>query len=309
MLASLSLLLVCGVARAQTLQPAAASDFIQQAGRSQDLLSQYVAPQPSQTTDDLTSGVCLAFASPTELQPPGLGSALAQVQPGDFVAQTPAPTAPPPPYPPPYPPPVVYVPYPPPPPSRRPAPWRGFFTISGGYSNVTFNGNSAIPYSHDGGYIDFAGYTPIPNSDALIAGLGLTWSGYWNDYSVTYRVPPFYTTYSGDISMFEIEGRIGYQIGARSGRGIYILPRIGAGLLIDNYTVGRPYYGYSYFYGSYISYTGLAFEIRPDIELGYRINNFNIGCEASYMAAWGDFGKLGSMAQEARVGVVLGFRY
>ena len=39
--------------------------------------------------------------------------------------------------------------------ARSPSDWEFETTVSGGYSNVHFNGNNAIPYNpHQGGYVD-----------------------------------------------------------------------------------------------------------------------------------------------------------
>jgi hypothetical protein len=54
--------------------------------------------------------------------------------------------------------------------------------------------------------------------------------------------------------------------------------------------------------------------MRPSVNCAglnqrYRIRRFNIACEASYMAAWGNFGKLGNVAQDVRVGLLIGYRF
>jgi hypothetical protein len=189
--------------------------------------------------------------------------------------------------------------------------WDSQLTIAGGYSNVHFNGKNAIPYNPQGGYIDANIYARMPNYDSPIIGFGISASGNWDDYTINYPAAPFERSFSADTDMVSAEVRFAFPFGFPSlDRGFYCLPRIGIGVLVDNFTAGQPYYGYpNYFFGSSTNHTGIGYEVRPDIELGYRKSGFNIGCEASYMACWGNFGKLGNLAQELRIGLVLGYRF
>jgi hypothetical protein len=195
--------------------------------------------------------------------------------------------------------------------ASAPSEWELEPTISGGYSNVHFNGKNAIPYNPQGGYIDINSYARMPNYDSPVIGLGLSASGNWDDYAINYPTSPFFRSFYADMSLFSLEVRVAFPFGLPNpDHGFYCLPRIGVGALISNFTVGQPYYAYpNYFFGAYSTHTGYALSVRPDIELGYRINRFNIGCEASYMAAWGDFGKLGNLSQEFRLGLVVGYRF
>jgi hypothetical protein len=189
--------------------------------------------------------------------------------------------------------------------------WQGQPTISGGYSNVHFNGNNAIPYNRIGGYFDVNIYEKLPPNDTPVFGLGISATGNWDDYTLNYPSAPFYRSFYADTSMVSAEIRIGFPFGLPNPRqGFYCLPRIGIGGLVNNSAVGQPYYAYpNYYFGTESHHTGFAFEVRPDIEIGYRIKRFNVGLETSYMAAWGNFGKLGNVTDEVRVGVVVGYRF
>ena len=192
-----------------------------------------------------------------------------------------------------------------------PSDWQFEPTLSGGYSNVHFNGNNAIPYNPQGGFIDLNIYAKMPSYDSPIIGLGISATGNWDDYTINYPTAPFYRSFSADTNMTTAEVRVAFPFGLpNSDHGLYCLPRLGIGALLDNFTVGQPYYGYpTYYLGADTTHTGWAVEVRPDIEIGYRINRFNIGCEASYMAAWGNFGKLGNLTTEVRLGLVIGYRF
>jgi hypothetical protein len=192
-----------------------------------------------------------------------------------------------------------------------PSDWQSQPTISGGYSNVHFNGNNAIPYNRQGGYIDVNVYEKLPPNDSPVFGLGISASGNWDDYTINYPTAPFIKSFYADTSMLSAEIRIAFPFGLPSPRqGFYCLPRIGIGALVNNFSVGQPYYAYpNYYLADGSTHTGIGFEVRPDIEIGYRIKKFNIGFEASYMAAWGNFGKLGNITQELRLGLVVGYRF
>ena len=192
-----------------------------------------------------------------------------------------------------------------------PTDWQLEPTISAGYSNVRFNGKSAIPYNPQGGYIDANVYMRMPNYDSPILGLGISATGNWDDYSINYPTAPFYKSFYADTSMVCAEVRFAFPFGLPSpDHGFYCLPRLGIGVLVDNFAVGQPYDNYpNYYFATDSNHTGFAYEVHPDIELGYRIKRFNIACEASYMAAWGNFGKLGDLTQELRLGLIVGYRF
>jgi hypothetical protein len=192
-----------------------------------------------------------------------------------------------------------------------PSDWELEPTISGGYSNVHYNEKNAIPYNPQGGYIDLNLYARMPNYDSPIIGLGVSATGNWDDYTVAYPTAPFLKSFYANTDMISAEVRFAFPFDLPGPiHGLYCLPRLGIGAMVDNFTVGQPYYDFpNYYLATGSNHTGIAFDVRPDIELGWRVNRFNIACETSYMAAWGNFGKLGSLAQEFRVGLVLGYRF
>src|ERR1700728_4146904 len=82
-----------------------------------------------------------------------------------------------------------------------PSDWQSQPTISGGYSNVHFNGNNAIPYNRQGGYIDANVYEKLPPNDSPMFGLGISASGNWDDYTINYPTAPFYRSFYADTNM------------------------------------------------------------------------------------------------------------
>jgi hypothetical protein len=189
--------------------------------------------------------------------------------------------------------------------------WQCEPTISGGYSNIHYNGNNAIPYNRNGGYIDANIYDRLPPNDSPLFGLGISASGNWDDYTIAYPTAPFYRSFYADTNMVSAEVRLAFPFGLPDAKqGFYCLPRVGIGVLVDNFAVGQPYYDYpNYYFATESNHTGFGVEVRPDIELGYRIKRFNIGFETSYMAAWANFGKLGNFTQEFRLGLAVGYRF
>lgn len=177
------------------------------------------------------------------------------------------------------------------------------FTISGGYSNVLTNKSDGLFYNRNGAYIDADFNYRVPDASfPLLVGGGITGSGYWDTQNVLVPGSFFggYTLYS-DFGLLELEARAAVPIALRHAPGWFVMPRIGAGLLIDDYAIDTPNFT-EYF-------TGAAFEIRPAVQVGYSWGPGSFGAEFSYMAAWGDFGHLGSFAQELRVGLFLRFKF
>ena len=180
--------------------------------------------------------------------------------------------------------------------------WQYQATFSVGYSNIHFpEAGSGGFYNSNGPYIDADFAYPLSGYSPLIGG-GITASGYFDNRDV-FNVGTLYS----DVAMISFEGRIAAPIPADKTAGIFLLPRFGAGLLFNNYTIDMPG-GFNTIFRSY--HNGVAFELRPSIEVGYRWSpEASAGVEASYMAAWGEFGSLGSMAQETRIGLVFSYRF
>ncbi|HSZ55487.1 MAG TPA: hypothetical protein VK797_07505 [Tepidisphaeraceae bacterium] len=177
---------------------------------------------------------------------------------------------------------------------------QGSWTVSGGYSDLHFlHATSGFNYNHDGVYLDGDANVLLPGKVRVLAGVGF--SGSWH-YEDNYNYGSTVVTgNASNVGLFNVEGRLGLPLSSRATGGFFLLPRIGAGLLIDDYWIDTP------FYTAY--HTGAAFELRPCIQAGYSWGPGSVGAELSYMWAWGDFGSLGSNAQELRAGVFLRFRF
>jgi hypothetical protein len=196
-----------------------------------------------------------------------------------------------------------------PPPGQQPAPqqnvqspWSYEFSFTAGYSNLEFKDATGVFYNTSGPYFDGNFALPLPNLDSPIVGFGVSVTGHYDNRDFT-NVGTLYS----DVNLVSFEGRIAAPIPADSDQGLFLLPRLGLGVLFDNYQIERPAGGSN----SYTStHNGFAAEARPSIEAGYRWSpNGSAGIEGSYMYAWGDFGRLGSFAQELRVGLVVSLRY
>jgi hypothetical protein len=113
-----------------------------------------------------------------------------------------------------------------------------------------------------------------------------------------------------DVEFVEVEPRLAMKLWIPGAPGMYVRPRIGAGLLIDYYSVDEPVVAYDDFaYIHTLNHSGTAFEVRPAVQLGFERGPFSAGGEISYMAGWGGFGKMGVVLQELRAGVFLRVRF
>jgi hypothetical protein len=184
-------------------------------------------------------------------------------------------------------------------------------TVSAGYSNLQTEKANNLFYTHDGSYLDADVAWQLPVIVPLQAGLGVTGSGYWERESLFPSVidnfGDYYSHLYSDLGLFEIEPRIGLRLGGRTG--FYALPRVGAGLLIDNFAIDQTFNSGGATYIDTHYHTGAGFEIRPAVQVGYSWGHLSAGLEGSYLYSWGDFGGLGHNAQELRIGVFLNFRF
>jgi hypothetical protein len=179
------------------------------------------------------------------------------------------------------------------------SPWQWQGAFGAGYSNVRFPhaGNGAF-YNPSGPYFDASGYFPIPGYSLPIIGIGLSASGYFDKSNPT----GFNDLYS-NVNLISPELRAGFPIPLSSGdQGLYLFPAIGVGPLFNNYGYETPVNGTNYHYG-------IAVEVRPSVELGYRWSQSSVGVVGSYSQGWGDFGSYGSISQESRVGLVFSYRF
>jgi Outer membrane protein beta-barrel domain len=180
----------------------------------------------------------------------------------------------------------------------------GFSTnFSGGWSQIYTDGDSLLDES-DGWYLDsdFAGRV------APALWLGLSFNGSYHSAEEDFGD---FAEIEADLSLFAIEPRLRYVFQTSDdGPGLYVAPRIGAGLLIaDIYAVtvaDTPGGGFSAI-GDYE--TELGFLVRPAIEVGFSGGPWAIGAEASYMVAWIDADAIGDTIEEFRAGFFIRFAY
>lgn len=191
----------------------------------------------------------------------------------------------------------------------------GEYTLSAGYSHLYTGTNSSLFYDRDGAYVDADLGWHVPfYSSPLMLGIGLTGSGYWENHDVDV---PFnningnfigQTRLDSDLDNFEIEPRVALEFWIPK-TDIFIKPRIGAGLLINDYSIDQAFPQTNYTIFNTANHTGAAFEIRPALQAGFAWGPATAGLDLSYMAAWGGFGGLGDHAEELRIGVFFGFRF
>ena len=196
-------------------------------------------------------------------------------------------------------------------------------SLSGGYSHFFPERSGGLFFSRDGAYVDgdFAWRVPQVVVPTFI-GVGVTASGYWDSQDIDY--PVFYYDDRGrggygdfgnshldsDVDFVEVEPRLAMKLWIPGARGVFVRPRIGAGLLVNNYSVDQlepEFYDFGYIHT--LNHTGAAFEVRPAVQLGFERGPFAIGGELSYMASWGGFGAMGDVLQELRAGIFFRFRF
>jgi hypothetical protein len=189
----------------------------------------------------------------------------------------------------------------------------GDFALAAGYSHIYPQTTGGLNFSKDGAYIDGDLAWRLPGPAPIMLGFGITASG-------TYQYQNFqfvnnnnnfisYTTLYSDVENIGLEPRIALNIRIPGMPGLEIRPRLGAGLLIDDYgiDVAQPVNNFVFFNTVY--HTGAAFDIRPDLQVGFTWRGASAGLDASYMAAWGSFGALGDNLQELRVGLYFRCRF
>jgi hypothetical protein len=190
------------------------------------------------------------------------------------------------------------------------------FTVSAGYSNVQISHNAGPFYSRDGGYIDGEFMWRIPNEMRvpLLLGASVSGSTYYDfeHIAVTFSDgTPGRARLESDLGFVSLEARaaIPLSFGRHGGAGFFVVPKIGAGLLIDSYAIDNANNagGFTFLHTSY--HDGAAFDIRPGIQAGYSWGWGSAGAEVSYMAGFGDFGRLGSIAQEIRAGAFFRMKF
>jgi len=189
------------------------------------------------------------------------------------------------------------------------------FTISSGYSNVQISHNSGLFYSRDGGYVDgeFMWRAPAARFPLLL-GAAVSASSYYDFEHVQATFSDGTTgraRLESDLTFASFEGRVALPIsfGREGGRGFFVIPKLGAGLLVDRYAIDSAanFGGFTSFDTSY--HHGAAFDIRPGLQAGYSWGWGSAGAEVSYMAGFGDFGRLGSIAQEIRAGAFFRIKF
>ncbi|HSV15274.1 MAG TPA: hypothetical protein VLI90_13525 [Tepidisphaeraceae bacterium] len=189
------------------------------------------------------------------------------------------------------------------------------FGIAVGYSHIDLDKPGSLFHSKDGPYFDADFAVRLPRlALPLSLGVGITGSGYFDsrtqDFLISSTTLATTTLYS-DIGFFEIEPRatLAFYMHQRYRTGLFIKPRIGAGLLIDSYTIDHvTQNSFATIFETHY-HSGAAFEVRPAVQVGYSWGPGEVGAEFSYMAAWGDLGDFGSEAQEFRAGPFFTWRF
>jgi hypothetical protein len=189
----------------------------------------------------------------------------------------------------------------------------GEYTLGAGYSHLnTAVSPAGLLYNKDGAYIDgdFAWHIPFPGSPVLL-GFGLTGSGYWDSQNVPFNNGNNFfgqTNLDSDLDNFEIEPRLACEFWLPR-TNLFLKPRIGAGLLVNSYSIDQAVQTANGTLFNTLNHTGAAFEVHPAVQTGLSWGPAAAGIELSYLAAWGGFGAFGNHAQEFRAGAFISLRF
>ena len=177
-----------------------------------------------------------------------------------------------------------------------------------GWSEIrTENGDSLIDGS-DGWFIDTDFAWRINPDSPLWVGFGFAGSYYNESEDVSGGIGFNDVEVEADLALFALEPRLRMVIQPGEGPGLYVAPRIGAGLLIaDVDAVSITEFPGGGFTASGDSETEFWFEVRPAIELGFSGGAWAVGAEASYMWAWADEDAIGDTLEELRLGIFFRF--
>jgi len=159
------------------------------------------------------------------------------------------------------------------------------FQLGVGYSQVNL-GNG--PFDGRGGARIEPRFSFGPDSlPQLRLGIGVGFSGYWNDI----RGDTDVIVIDGDtifvdssdvesLSLIEPEFQLSWRqpLGMRDGRGFYVEGGVGVGGVIANYWVGS-----SWGWDEFKSEWDAAFEVRPFVRAAYQWEKWQVGLEGSYM--------------------------
>jgi len=177
-----------------------------------------------------------------------------------------------------------------------------YWGASTGYSNLYFSRPaSGYQYERDGGYIDGDVMFALPTRFPLLVGAGF--DGCFHYQSEDFRDHDFFffRGQTTDVGLFSFEARAALPLQSPRIPRLFVVPKIGAGLLVDSYSIDLP------FETEY--HSGAAFGVRPGVQAGYAWDRVAVGAEVSYLIGWGDFGHLGNQARDLHAGVFVNIRY
>jgi hypothetical protein len=184
------------------------------------------------------------------------------------------------------------------------------FTLTAGYSRLSISNPNNLLLNKDGEFLDFdAAFRPSPGCPVLL-GVGVGGSGFFRYEDVTFTSGGQQVTgnFNSRFLLFQIEPRLALPIVFGKDHGLYLEPRIGGGLLIedDRFEMLTQSGGNGSI--TETQHTGLGVEIHPAIQAGYCWDGGAVGVEGSYVAGWGQLGMLDSREQELRVGAFFKLR-
>jgi hypothetical protein len=188
----------------------------------------------------------------------------------------------------------------------------GDIAFSGGWSHLYPQRSSGLNFSKDGAYLDSDFAWRAPGQVPLMFGFGLTWNGTWSSTNEPFVIGNNFlgsTWLYSDIDSFAFEPRMALKFRIPGIPGLEIRPRIGAGPLYSYYAIDSAQVFNNGVFVTTAYHSGAAFEVRPDLQVGYGFGGTSFGMDVSYSAAWGSFGSLGDEMQELRVGMYVRFKY
>ena len=177
--------------------------------------------------------------------------------------------------------------------------------VSGGWSKLNTEGS--LLDNRDGWYFDTDLSWRLTPGSPFQLGVGVSGSYYTADeFRDDPALSPMPIAVDVDMGLYTIEPRLRYVFTSNSdGTGLYVAPRIGAGLLIANYELLGEVSGPDGFLFRGENDTSFGYHVRPGLEVGVTDGRLTLGAEASYLWGWVDLGSVGDEVQELRAGVFL----
>jgi hypothetical protein len=144
------------------------------------------------------------------------------------------------------------------------------------------------------------------------------WVGFGESFSYCSKSRPVEATIDGQpiedasrnayLGLFSLQARVAMPIHfGGAARRFFVTPELGAGALLDFYSTRALAINDELL--TQPDHAGAAFVLEPTLQAGYSWGPLSAGAQVSYLAAWGDFGRLGGQVQTFYAGAFLRFNF